>query len=197
MPGMYNAGDYDLAGFCVGIVEKNKIIDGSKVKAGDAVIGIASSGVHSNGYSLVRKILEVTRTDFNSNFHGDSLGNVLLTPTKIYVKSLLELLKSVDIHAIAHITGGGLLENLPRVLPKNLSANIDKNTWQRPPIFNWLQQNGNVVEQEMLRTFNCGIGMAICVENSQVTKTLAQLEQTGETAWQIGEIIHGNDLIIN
>ena len=188
MPGMYHEGDYDLAGFCVGIVEKEDVIDGSKVKAGDVLLGLASSGPHSNGYSLIRKILEVTGADLGSDFHGKTLGETLLSPTRIYVKSVLELMKSVTIHAISHITGGGLLENIPRVMPQNTQAVIDTSAWERLPIFEWLQENGNVQAKEMYRTFNCGIGLVICVAQEDVDKTISVLKQQGEQVWQIGTI---------
>jgi len=188
MPGMYEIGDYDLAGFCVGIVEKKAIIDGSKVQAGDALIGIASSGIHSNGYSLVRKILSVSQTALDSDFHGQPLADVLLAPTKIYVKPLLQLIKTVSVHAISHITGGGLLENIPRVLPTDLCAEIHTNTWNIPLIFNWLQQQGRVAEQEMYRTFNCGVGMVVCVAQQELDQALSVLTEMGETAWHLGNI---------
>jgi phosphoribosylformylglycinamidine cyclo-ligase len=188
MPGMYDGDDYDLAGFCVGVVEKNKIIDGSKVAAGDAIIGLQSSGPHSNGYSLVRKIIEVSGADLNEDFHGKPLGKTLLAPTRIYVKALLALLEKVDVHALAHITGGGLLENLPRVMPEGTQAVIDSQAWQRPPVFDWLQENGNVESTEMYRTFNCGVGMVLCVAESDVTQTLATLTEQGEIATVIGNI---------
>lgn len=189
MPGMYADGDYDLAGFCVGIVEKDNIIDGSKVKAGDKLIGIASSGPHSNGYSLIRKIIEKSGLSLNDNVNGKPLGKTLLEPTQIYVKPLLELLKTVPVHAMAHITGGGITENLPRVLPKDLSANIELSAWQLPEIFAWLQQQGNVDLADMLVTFNCGIGMIVCVAAEDEASTLKILAQQGETAFAIGEIV--------
>jgi phosphoribosylformylglycinamidine cyclo-ligase len=188
MPGMYQAGDYDLAGFSVGIVEKSAIIDGSQVQAGDAIIGLASSGAHSNGYSLIRKILEVSKVPLETEFHGQSLGEVLLAPTRIYVKAVLPLLQKVSVHALAHITGGGLLENVPRVLPAGLCANINPRTWQRPPLFDWLQQQGKIAEKEMYRTFNCGIGMVMCVAQEEVATTLTLLQEVGETAWVIGQV---------
>ena len=196
MPGMYDGGDYDLAGFCVGVVEKSKIIDGSKVAAGDVLIGLASTGPHSNGYSLIRKIIDVSNADLNQNFHGTTsgsttgktLGETLLTPARIYVKSLLALFEKVDVHALAHITGGGLLENLPRVMPKGTQATIDSQSWQRPPVFDWLQEQGNVEANEMYRTFNCGIGMVVCVAEADVAQTLAALTEQGETASVIGQI---------
>ena len=201
MPGMYQGEDYDLAGFCVGVVEKTKIIDGSKVAAGDVLIGLAASGPHSNGYSLIRKIIEVSGADLTADFHGKPLGEALLAPTHIYVKPLLALLANVDIHALAHITGGGLLENLPRVMPADTRAIIDSQNWQRPPIFDWLQENGNVETKEMYRTFNCGVGMVLCVAEDDVTQTLALLTEQGENASVIGRIEAatggGEQVIIN
>jgi len=200
MPGMYQHGDYDLAGFCVGVVEKNAIIDGSKVETGDVILGITSSGPHSNGYSLVRKVLEVSGAKLDDDFHGRPLGEVLLTPTRIYVKPLLELFRKVEVHALAHITGGGLPENLPRVLPEGYRAVIDSSAWQRPAIFDWLQQQGNIADNEMYRTFNCGIGMAVVVPAAQAEKAMAELHAAGETVSQIGIIEQysdGKQVIIN
>lgn len=188
MPGMYGEGDYDLAGFCVGIVEKSAIIDRSKVEVGDVLLGLASSGVHSNGYSLVRKILEVNNIALEIDFEGKPLGEILLEPTRIYVKSLLALQQQVEIHALAHITGGGLLENIPRVLPEQVSAILEATRWTRPPIFDWLQQHGNISDTEMYRTFNCGIGMVVCVAATEADKTIEILQNLGETVWKIGEI---------
>ncbi len=188
MPGMYQGEDYDLAGFCVGIVEKDQAIDGSKVKAGDALIGIASSGPHSNGYSLIRKILEVSGASLSDTFADSTLGETLLTPTRIYIKPLLALLKEVDAHALSHITGGGLLENIPRVLPDNCAANIDVSSWELPEIFQWLQKQGNIEQNEMYRTFNCGVGMVVCLPAEQADKAVEFLNQQGETAWKLGEI---------
>lgn len=192
MPGMYGKGDYDLAGFCVGVVERDQIIDGSKVAAGDVILGIASSGPHSNGYSLIRKIIEVSGASLTDDFDGKSLGETLLAPTRMYVKPLLELCKQVDVHAMAHITGGGLPENLPRVLPDNANAKIDTNSWQRPAIFKWLQEQGNVEDFEMLRTFNCGIGMAVCVAADDAEKAIAVITEQGEQVVRIGEIVAGD-----
>ncbi|WP_150047559.1 phosphoribosylformylglycinamidine cyclo-ligase [Methylomonas rhizoryzae] len=189
MPGMYPDGEYDLAGFCVGIVEKQRIIDGSKVKTGDKLIGLASSGPHSNGYSLIRKILARSNADLQTPLNGKPLSELLLEPTRIYVKPLLNLLKSVDVHAMAHITGGGITENLPRVLPEGLGAAIDLSGWQLPDIFVWLQQQGNVELADMLVTFNCGIGMIVCVDPADEQATLDGLTQQGETAFTIGEIV--------
>lgn len=188
MPGMYQPNDYDLAGFAVGIVEKAEIIDGHQVQPGDALIGIASSGIHSNGFSLVRKILEVQPYDLNMPFDDSTLGEVLLRPTRIYVRPLLHLIKQIQVHALAHITGGGLIENLPRVLPEYTHARINPQNWQRPAIFNWLEQTGHIEALEMYRTFNCGIGMVVCVAASKVTKCLELLREQGETAWQIGVV---------
>lgn len=188
MPGMYSNEDYDLAGFCVGVVEKSKIIDGSTVKAGDCLIGLESSGPHSNGYSLIRKILEKQQTDLTQAFHGSTLGETLLAPTQIYVKSILELQKNVQIKAISHITGGGFLENIPRVLPEYTEAHINKNSWAWPKIFQWLQENGNVDTEEMYRTFNCGIGLVICVSEDDQQKAMNFLESIDETAYVLGQI---------
>ena len=193
MPGMYADGDYDLAGFCVGIVEKDRIIDGGKVAVGDKLIGLASSGPHSNGYSLIRKIIETSGHSLHDEFNSWTLGQQLLEPTRIYVKPLLNLLKTVPVHAMAHITGGGITENLPRVLPKHLAANISLSTWQMPGIFSWLQEQGNVSLADMLITFNCGIGMIVCVAAEDEAATLAILAEQGETAFTIGEIAPGND----
>lgn len=191
MPGMYHANDYDLAGFCVGVVEKNEIIDGSEVRVGDALIALASSGPHSNGYSLIRKILEVAKVSAAETLlEGKPLAEHLLAPTKIYVKSILQLIKRVDVHAIAHLTGGGFWENIPRVLPDHVRAAINEQSWQWPAIFKWLQQNGNVDTHEMYRTFNCGVGMVIALPQEDVETALALLAQTGEKAWVIGQIEH-------
>jgi len=194
MPGMYGKGDYDLAGFCVGVVEKQQIIDGSKVKAGDAMVAIASSGPHSNGYSLVRKIIEVSSADIKADFSkdGKSLGDALLAPTRIYVKAIHQLLENFDIHAMAHITGGGLLENIPRVLPENAQAVVDTSSWQLPAVFQWLQENGNVEINEMYRTFNCGVGMVLIVSADDVDAIVTALNQNGENAWQLGTIESGD-----
>jgi phosphoribosylformylglycinamidine cyclo-ligase len=189
MPGMYEGEDYDLAGFCVGIAEKSKLIDGSKVAVGDTLIGLASSGPHSNGYSLIRKILEVTKTDpATTELEGEKLIDLLMAPTKIYVKSLLKLISELPVHAIAHITGGGLLENIPRVLPDNATAVIDTKAWKRPTVFDWLQQQGNIETQEMYRTLNCGVGMVICVPAEAEAKALKLLTENGEQAFVLGTI---------
>lgn len=189
MPGMYEGDDYDLAGFCVGIVDKKKIIDGSKVKSGDVLLGLASSGPHSNGYSLIRKILEVSKADVNAEFeNGKTLGETLLEPTRIYVKSLLRLFKEVDIKALSHITGGGLQENLPRVLPKTAKAMVNTNAWTMPKIFQWLQSEGNVDRLEMYRTFNCGIGMILVVDKDNAERAKETLETLGETVYTVGHV---------
>ncbi len=189
MPGMYKTGDYDLAGFAVGIVEKDNIITPERVEAGNVILGLASSGLHSNGYSLVRKIIEITDSDLDQSFAGSSLGETLLTPTRIYVKSLLSLIESVRVTAICHITGGGILENLPRGLPTGVSAKISKSCWQLPPLFQWLQEQGRIEETEMYRTFNCGIGMVICVAAEDVERAINRLEKSGEQVCVIGEIV--------
>ena len=189
MPGMYHAGDYDLAGFCVGVVEKSKIIDGSKVQAGDALIALGSSGPHSNGYSLIRKEIDVAGVNpATEQLAGKALGDQLLAPTKIYVKSVLELIEKVDVHAIAHLTGGGFWENIPRVLPDNTKAVIDEKSWEWQPVFKWLQEKGNIDSYEMYRTFNCGVGMVIALPQADVEKALNVLRQAGENAWLIGQI---------
>lgn len=188
MPGMYEGEDYDLAGFCVGVVEKADIIDGSKVAAGDTLIALASSGPHSNGYSLIRKIIEVTNADLQQDCDGKTLADALMTPTRIYVKSVLNLLRNSQVNALSHITGGGLLENIPRVLPKNTKAVINTNSWEMPAVFKWLQSGGNVVPREMYKTFNCGIGMVIAVPSNEATNALALLKASGENAFTIGRI---------
>ncbi|PIE43796.1 MAG: phosphoribosylformylglycinamidine cyclo-ligase [Gammaproteobacteria bacterium] len=188
MPGMYAGEDYDLAGFCVGVVEKANIIDGSKVKAGDVLIGLKASGPHSNGYSLIRKILEVSNTDLDTPIGDANLADALLEPTRIYVKPLLNLMKTLPVHALAHITGGGLPENLPRVLPEKTKAVIDTTSWAIPEVFKWLQQAGNVKQDEMYRTFNCGIGMVICVAKENEQTALAMLNNTEPLAMTIGTI---------
>lgn len=188
MPGMYEGEDYDLAGFCVGIAEKSKLIDGSKVGQGDTLIGLASSGPHSNGYSLIRKIIEVSGAKLDQKLGDTDLASALMAPTKIYVKSLLQLIKSSNVHALSHITGGGLLENIPRVLPENCKAVIDTNSWQLPDVFKWLQSEGNVDTTEMFRTFNCGVGMIIAVPAESADENIALLTSLGETAWKIGHI---------
>lgn len=188
MPGMYADGEYDLAGFCVGIVEKDSVLDGSKVNAGDKLIGIASSGPHSNGYSLIRKILTAGQFSLTDPYNGKTLGETLLEPTRIYVKPLLSLLEKVPVHALAHITGGGVTENLPRVLKDGIHAHIDLSSWQFPEIFRWLQQQGRVAQSEMLTTFNCGIGMIVCVAPEDEMTAIKALSESGETVFTIGEL---------
>jgi phosphoribosylformylglycinamidine cyclo-ligase len=188
MPGMYEGEDYDLAGFCVGVVEKSRIIDGSRVAPGDALIALASSGAHSNGYSLIRKILEVSGAALDADLDGRPLGQALMAPTRIYVKPLLALIEQCPVHALAHITGGGLLENIPRVLPAGSCAVIDAASWQEPELFRWLARAGKVARMEMYRTFNCGVGMVICVPEARCDAAIAQLRAAGENAWRIGHI---------
>ena len=186
MPGMYHGEDYDVAGFCVGVVEADDVIDGSRVAHGDALIALASSGPHSNGYSLIRKIIEVSGSDTNETLEGSPLSEHLLEPTRIYVKNVLSLLEQVQVNAISHITGGGFWENIPRVLPKGTKAVIDAKSWQWPAIFNWLQQKGNVTTHEMYRTFNCGVGLIIALPNDKAVQAIDILNKLGENAWQIG-----------
>jgi len=193
MPGMYEGDDYDLAGFCVGVVEKDQIITGDTVAAGDVLIGLASSGPHSNGYSLIRKIIEVSDADVQSSLDGKPLAEHLLAPTRIYVKSLLALADQLQIKAMAHITGGGITENVPRVLPESSNAVIDTESWQWPAVFSWLQEQGNVETQEMYRTFNCGVGMILAVAADQAEAAVKVLQDLGETAWVIGQIEAGTE----
>jgi len=191
MPGMYEGSDYDLAGFCVGVVEKSEILDGKKVAKGDALLGIASSGPHSNGYSLIRKILEVSGASLDTDLDGTALGDALMAPTRIYVKPLLSLIREsgVPVHALSHITGGGLTENLPRVLPDSLAAKVDVTSWARPAVFDWLQEQGNVAEEEMYRVLNCGIGMVVVVPAEKADQARAHLQALGETVYRLGEIV--------
>ena len=188
MPSMYPDGEYDLAGFAVGAVEKSAIIDGTKITPGDVVLGLASSGAHSNGYSLVRKIISVAQPDLNADFHGRPLADALLEPTRIYVKPLLALMQSMEVRGMVHITGGGLVENIPRVLQPNLTAVLHRDSWTMPPLFSWLQQHGGVADAEMHRVFNCGIGMAGIVSAANADAAMAQLKAAGETVFRIGEI---------
>ena len=188
MPGMYHDGEYDLAGFCVGAVEKNKIINGSKVKEGNLVLGLTSSGAHSNGYSLIRKIISHSKVDLNTDFYGEKLSDVLMKPTKIYVKSILSLIKKVNVNAMAHITGGGLIENLPRILPNHLCARINKKSWELPHLFQWLNDKANLDDTELYKTFNCGIGMAIIVDEKDALKAGNILREYGEEVHIIGTI---------
>ena len=188
MPSMYPDGEYDLAGFAVGAVEKSKIIDGKSIVPGDVVLGLASSGAHSNGYSLVRKIIERANPDFNADFHGRPLRDVLMEPTHIYVKPLLALIDQLPVKGMAHITGGGLVENVPRVLQDHLTAVLQRDAWVMPPLFNWLQEHGKVADAEMHRVFNCGIGMVVIVAAADAERAMAHLKAAGETAWRIGAI---------
>jgi phosphoribosylformylglycinamidine cyclo-ligase len=191
MPGMYEGDDYDLAGFCVGVVEKANILDGSNVSDGDVLLGLASSGPHSNGYSLIRKILDVSEASLDTAIDGKPLSEALMAPTRIYVKPLLSLMRDTDIpvHALSHITGGGLLENIPRVLPEHLGAHIDIASWQRPAVFDWLKTQGNVDETEMHRVLNCGIGMVIVVPPAHADKARAHLQAQGETVYTLGHVV--------
>ncbi len=188
MPGMYHAGDYDIAGFCVGVVEKADIIDGSKVKAGDQIIALAASGPHSNGFSLIRKIIEVSGQSPDVLLDGKPLADHLMAPTRIYVKNLLALIKAVPVHALCHITGGGFWENIPRVLPELTKAVCNEQSYQWPAVFDWLQQQGNVTRHEMYRTFNCGVGMIVVVSADNLAAALKFLNDAGETAWHLGDI---------
>ena len=188
MPSMYPDGEYDLAGFAVGAVEKSKIIDGSTIKPGDVVLGLASSGAHSNGYSLVRKIIERAGPDMNADFHGRPLRDVLMAPTHIYVKPLLQLIEALPVKGMAHITGGGLVENVPRVLPQGVMAVLERSAWTMPPLFQWLQREGQVPDAEMHRVFNCGIGMVVIVAEADAVRAAALLAAAGETVYRIGRI---------
>jgi phosphoribosylformylglycinamidine cyclo-ligase len=191
MPGMYHGADYDLAGFCVGVVEKEAIIDGSKTRAGDVVLGLPSSGPHSNGFSLIRKILQVTATDIQADLQGVSLIDRLMAPTRIYVKPLLKLMGEVSLHGLSHITGGGLVDNIPRVLPDGLEAILERRSWRREPVFDWLQQQGKIADAEMYRVFNCGIGMTVHVSASDAQRAIGVLRDAGQEALVIGEIRSG------
>jgi phosphoribosylformylglycinamidine cyclo-ligase len=188
LPGMYPTGEYDLAGFAVGVVEKENIIDGRQIAAGDAVLGLASSGAHSNGYSLIRKILERARPDLDADFHGGRLREAILAPTRIYVKPLLALMQALPVKGMAHITGGGLTENIPRILPDGLAAALDKSAWPPPPLFGWLQAQGNLAQEEMHRVFNCGVGMVVVLASEHAERACDLLRQAGETVWRIGRI---------
>lgn len=194
MPGMYQHGDYDLAGFCVGVVEKDEVIDGSAVRAGDALLAIASSGPHSNGYSLIRKVLERSDADLQAPLEsgGASLADLLLAPTSLYCRQLLDLRKRVPVHAMAHITGGGLTENLPRVLPEGTTAEIDGRQWEWPAVFRWLQEQGNIETDEMYRTFNCGVGMVLVLPPEHVAEARAFLAAQDLASWPIGTIVAGD-----
>ena len=196
LPGFYPGGDYDLAGFCVGIVEHDRIIDGGRVAAGDVILGIASSGLHSNGYSLARKVLEVSGVDPAMRLNGSPLIDQLLVPTRIYVKPLLALIAQVEVHALAHITGGGLPENLPRVLPEGLLGVVELSSWRRPAIFGWLQETGNISDDELYRTFNCGFGMAVVVAQDDAQRTMDLLRAQGEDAWIAGRVEAGERRVV-
>jgi phosphoribosylformylglycinamidine cyclo-ligase len=197
MPNMYPPGEYDLAGFCVGAVEKSRLIDGAAIKAGDAIIGIASSGPHSNGYSLIRKILARADNPYDLDLGGVTLADALMAPTTIYVKPILQLLGMQSVHGMAHITGGGLTENIIRVVPDGLGVALDSSAWKLPAVFDWLRREGNVAQTEMWRTFNCGIGYTVIVSRDAATTTIRALAQLGLTAWTIGEIVpaHGDDRV--
>lgn len=188
MPGMYPAGEYDLAGFVVGCVDKANIIDGSTIADGDVILGLASSGAHSNGYSLIRKLIDKSGIDMESDFHGRKFKDVVMTPTKLYVKSILALLEAMPVKGMAHITGGGITENIPRVLPEGLTAEVSANTWELPELFKWLQKQGNIADNEMYKTFNCGIGMAVIVSQEHADAAQKVLVDKGETVYQIGKI---------
>ena len=195
-PGMYSPGDYDLAGFCVGVVEKDQIIDGSHIRAGDQILGLASSGLHSNGYSLARAVLERSSATLDQPIGETTLGEALLAPTRIYVRPILALLKAMPIHGIAHITGGGLTGNIPRILPDNCDCRIDATAWPRPEIFQWLQSEGSIDDTEMLRTFNCGIGLVIIVSSDTAAQAHEMLKASGETVYRLGEVQAGSRGII-
>ncbi len=199
MPGMYEGEDYDLAGFCVGVAEKEELIDGSKVQAGDVIVGIQSSGLHSNGYSLARKILEVSNADLSEDLNGQSLGDALMAPTRIYVKPILKMLETVDVSSICHITGGGMYENIPRVLPEGTKVILDSAAWERPAIYDWLQAKGNVDWHEMHLTFNCGLGMIVVLPEDKAQQAIDILNAEGETATLVGRIEsakEGDELVI-
>ena len=194
MPGMYPDGEYDLAGFAVGAVEKSKIIDGRGIEPGDVVLGLASDGAHSNGYSLVRKVIErawggIDAPQMQDDFHGRSFADAVMAPTRIYVKPLLELMQHLQVKGMAHITGGGLVENVPRVLPGAVAARLYRDAWQMPPLFDWLQRNGGIADEEMHRVFNCGIGMAVVMSADDADEAVTRLQAAGETVWRIGEIV--------
>jgi len=191
MPGMYHGDDYDLAGFCVGIVEKDAIIDGSRTAPGDIVLGLPSSGPHSNGFSMIRKILQVSGTDLDSDLDGVALADRLMAPTRIYVKPLLKLVSLLPVHGLSHITGGGLVDNIPRVVPDGLEVVLERRAWRREPVFEWLQNAGRVADQEMYRVFNCGIGMTIHVAAKDADRAVSILREAGEEALVIGEVQTG------
>ena len=201
MPDLYAAGDYDLAGFCVGVVEAGALIDGRAVRAGDALIGIAASGPHANGYSLIRRLIEHRQADLAQPLDGRTLAEALLMPTRIYVRPILDLIGQIPVRALAHITGGGLYENLPRVMPPDTRAVIDARAWPRPPVFDWIQGQGAIAWREMHRTFNCGIGMVAVVAEPDAARAIGSLSRSGETAWRIGTVVpfaqgHGERVVI-
>lgn len=185
---MHAAGEYDLAGFCVGVVDKSRLIDGSRIRAGDRLVGIGSSGPHSNGFSLIRKVLEQCPDPASIELDGQPLLEALLEPTRIYARQILALIDATDVKGLCHITGGGLLENIPRVLPAGLGARLERDSWQRAPVFDWLEQSG-VAERELLRTFNCGLGMIVVVADDDIDQTMASLADMGEKAWLVGEVV--------
>ncbi|MEQ1592856.1 MAG: phosphoribosylformylglycinamidine cyclo-ligase [Thiobacillaceae bacterium] len=189
MPGMYPDGEYDLAGFAVGVVEKSRVIGGRDIIPGDVVLGLASSGAHSNGYSLIRKLIDISGVGLKSDFHGKPFCDAVMAPTRIYVKPVLSLIEKLTVKGMAHITGGGITGNLPRCLPDTVTARIDQKTWTRAPIFDWLKQAGDVTEAEMLRTFNCGIGLCVVVSAADADAAIEHLSGCGETVWKIGEIV--------
>lgn len=189
MPGMYPEGEYDLAGFAVGVVEKDRIIDGTRIQPGDVILGLASSGPHSNGFSLIRKVVEVSGADWSMPFDGATLADRAMEPTRIYVKQVLEVMKTIDIKGMAHITGGGLLENVPRVLPETVQAKIDGKAWTRPAIFDWLQEKGNIEDHEMFRVFNNGIGLVVIISPEEAEAAMNAFREQGEKVFRIGEII--------
>jgi len=195
LPGMYHDKDFDLAGFCVGIVNRDQIIDGSSIQPGDVILGLASSGVHSNGYSLVRRVLEVSKTPLDTPWEGTTLGAALLAPTRIYVRSLLALMAACPVRGLAHITGGGLADNVVRVLPPTVDAVIARSAWPRPALFQWLKAEGNIPEDDLMRTFNCGIGMVVILRPDDVEPARELLEQAGETVFVIGEVKAGSGAV--
>ncbi|MEI8297461.1 MAG: phosphoribosylformylglycinamidine cyclo-ligase [Pseudomonadota bacterium] len=196
MPGMYHGEDYDLAGFCVGIVDEDRMLDGTATRAGDIMLGLAASGPHSNGYSLIRKLLAISHADASTQVDGRPLYDQLLAPTRIYVKPLLALLAAVPVHGLAHITGGGLLDNIPRVVPDGLEVRLDRAGWQRPAVFEWLKSTANINETEMHRTFNCGIGMTVCVPPDSVDAAMTLLRAQGQTVSIIGEVRPGTNGVV-
>jgi phosphoribosylformylglycinamidine cyclo-ligase len=191
MPGMYHGADYDLAGFCVGVVEKDAIIDGSKTRAGDVVLGLPSSGPHSNGFSLIRKVLQLSNADIRADLQGVSLIDRLMAPTRIYVKPLLKLIPQISLHGLSHITGGGLVDNIPRVLPDGLEVVLERRAWRREAVFDWLQQQGKIADAEMYRVFNCGIGMTVQVSASDASRAISILRDADQEALVIGEVRTG------